>query len=120
MNIKIPEGMLKAVIAALAEHWKERTLADGSTVDVALEAALRWLVENPPTLPLSDAAYIARNTYVVNETSIIAIVKSGIERMFLAPEPEYIGSEELGRFCARYQRIDEAVIEAYRRGKESK
>lgn len=122
MNIKIPEGMLKAVSAALAEHWKERTLADGSTVDVALEAALRWLAENPIVPTDEQAKELWNHPKVLHgsEHYAKAMARDWQRMMFLAPEPEYIGSEELGRFCARYQRIDEAVIEAYRRGKESK
>ncbi len=36
------------------------------------------------------------------------------------PETEMIGQETINEFCSRYQRIGDAVIEAYRRGKESK
>lgn len=35
-----------------------------------------------------------------------------------SPLPEMIGRETLSEFCSRYRRIDEAVRDAYRRGRE--
>lgn len=45
----VPDGMLKAVSNALAEYWRTKHIAvlEGSSVDVALAAAVQWLSEHP-------------------------------------------------------------------------
>lgn len=119
MNIKIPKGMLEAALEGLGI---EVVHARRKYVKAALEAALRWLAENPIVPTDEQAKELWNHPKVLHgsEHYAKAMARDWQRMMFHAPEPEYIGSEELGRFCARYQRIDEAVIEAYRRGKESK
>ena len=126
MKIKVPEGMLEAVYEKRSRTF---CITDAQNIKVALEAALRWLSENPigPTMEqamaLRDLAISTSHGYgQVQPTmaSEVAVVVEWQRRMFLAPESEYIGEEKLENFCGRFQRIDEAVREAYRRGQQSK
>ncbi len=117
-KIVVPDGMQLAFFQAM--QYRFGSVPGGTAV--GLEAALRWLSENPPPIPLKDAARLAKNTYTVNETSIIAIVKSGIECMFLAPEPEV--PKEVSNLmwninAPSHEEHNEDVIEAYRRGQKA-
>jgi len=130
-KLVVPSGMVDAAYGKAIED------ADGkvrySPVDAVksherlgveriLEAALRWLSENPiePTQKQSRKLYadVPQGLLVDEVPSWYAIVWQ--RRMFLAPELEMIGQEPLEQFCSRFRTIGEAVLEAYRRGKEAK
>ena len=113
MNIKVPEERLLRVVDKVGSS---------PTVRECCTAFAEDLSENPIVPTDEQAKELWNHPKVLHgsEHYAKAMARDWQRMMFLAPEPEYIGSEELGRFCARYQRIDEAVIEAYRRGKESK
>jgi hypothetical protein len=127
-EIKIPEGMLNAVIIAIgsaSDSWSRRCCT------TAAEAVLRWLSENPivPTCEQivdMDKRH-GRNTFIIRGDggeSFRDDIAEWQRRMFLAPDPEILeeikdllydpkdGPTKTGR--------NEAIIEAYRRGKASR
>jgi len=100
----------------------EQTSCQWPGLESILESALRWLSENPIVPSDEQLEAMIQQARKIGDPYLglwREVVVEWQRRMFLAPEPEYIGEEEIGQFCGRYQRIDEAVREAYRRGKES-
>ena len=87
-KIAIPEGMLEAAVAAVKIPVSGQ-LARNQTHDI-LEAALRWLSENPiePTQKQSRKLYadVPQGLLVDEVPSWYAVEWQ--RRMFLAPEPE--------------------------------
>jgi len=120
-KIVVPEGMMKAAIFAWRLH-PIRGYPPEDAVCKAVEAALRWLSEHPivPTQKQSRKLYadVPQGLLVDEVPSWYAVEWQ--RRMFLAPESEMIGQEPLEQFCSRFRTIGEAVLEAYRRGKEAK
>ena len=122
-KIAIPEGMLEAAVAAVKIPVSGQ-LARNQTHDI-LEAALRWLSENPivPTMEqateMSDSGHpcVLDGVWYATEWQ---------RRMFLAPEPEV--PEEIkdllwsigGTWMQTDKKHNNEVAEAYRRGKEAK
>ena len=116
-RIVVPDGMYQAAL---------KFQDSGIQCEAALRAALEWLAENPiiPTKEQCDAIY-DDSPYndmedYENRLSSQWAFSEWQRRMFLAPEEPMIGEETVGQFCARYQKIGDAVIEAYRRGRESR
>jgi hypothetical protein len=115
MKIKVPDGMMQAGRAVYSGYV---TAEEGARR--ILEAALRWQRDNAP---LPSAEFVAEFMKLGWSVPPLALRDFGCRYarcMYDAPEPEYIGAEKVEDFCARYQRIDEAVREAYRRGQQSK
>lgn len=116
-KIVVPDGMY---LAALPHQ------DSGTQCSAALEAALRWLSENPivPTDEQIQAtcAAISEDWRVGEpfEDTYRDLLVEWQRKMFLAPEPEMIGSETVGEFCSRFKTIAEAATEAYKLGKQSK
>jgi len=84
-NIKIPEGMLEALHTAMCTKIEGGCQPDYERA--ALEAALRWLSDNPivPTVDQAQEiwAYVSRG-----ESFLRNLFVEWQRRMFLAPEPE--------------------------------
>jgi len=133
MKVLVPKGML----AAAAKASGRRDDLEGHFIYASLEAALRWLSENP-IVPSEDEMVDMRNrcsTRVVLKdpegNAPLAkqereLITAWQRRMFLAPEPEIPEAIEdmlvdldlspeihLSRSEYNY-----SIIEAYRRGKE--
>ena len=120
-KIVVPEGMLEATRGACTPNHPNRTR-------IELEAALRWLSENPiePTQKQSRKLYadVPQGLLVDEVPSWYAIVWQ--RRMFLAPESEV--PEEIkdllwsigGTWMQTDKKHNNEVAEAYRRGKEAK
>jgi len=89
-NVKVPEGMLEAVAAAQRERWNysedAHSKVDCNTV-LDLEAALRWLSENP-IVPTDEQVEEMKTKLVPVHPHWGNIVAEWQRRMFLAPEPE--------------------------------
>jgi len=125
-KIKVPDGMLKAVLAG--EHAGCTSWAQKHYLTV-LESALRWLSENPivPTieqLKAINAAWHEGNHLALGtgETSFVLIEFQ--RRMFLAPEPEIPPEikDLLSPTCQNLwepsrKEYDAAVLEAFNRGR---
>lgn len=119
-NVKIPEGMLKAAMyddgaGYLSEAWMERRL----------EAALRWLSENPIVPTDKQLEDIASFASAPTHFGVSIWFQQWQRRMFLAPEskiPEEV-KDLLWESSARLDRgfhWNDAILEAYRRGQNSK
>ena len=117
-KIQVPEGMIKAI----NEHWRHGVQLEG-----LIEAALHWLIEKGFDEKEINA-YCEANFKGYDGTAQRIGFRMGIDyvrRMFLAPEPEVPeaikdlleGPEEPG-ISAR--EANWRVIEAYRRGQQSK
>jgi hypothetical protein len=120
-KIKVPEGMLEAgLMARVGKQSAVGYVTPEEAVRDVLEAALRWLLERG--VSQDEARDLMRR--IPHGLLLDEIpgwfIGEWQRRVFLAPEPEYVGEEEIGRFCARFQRIDDAVREAFRRGQQSK
>ena len=127
-KIVVPEEMLKAVI----DHHPVRGMLQDDpalfgmdTLRVCLKVALEWLAENPIVPTKEDSEELTREwhskyAHLGKDGFWIWAYREMQRRMFLAPEEPMIGEETVGQFCARYQKIGDAVIEAFRRGRESK
>jgi hypothetical protein len=132
-----PEGMLKAAIDAQwnesGAHPSARKIlaaeeAVKSCVKAGLEAALRWLSENPIVPTDGETKRIWRDTGLCNEvddSELQCIAAEWQRRMFLAPEPEV--SEEIKDLllpnieCGFFKPevVNERMIECYRRGQKA-
>lgn len=138
---RVPKGMLEAVEKSLRAN--NAYLQDGLTRDVEdivlpllVKAALRWLSQNPivPTESQEKEVhdYVLRDNPLRPAPSPWSWIKigwiEGQRRMFLVPEPDREAvkdllynygdqqpSNELGR-----KWVDERILEAYRRGRESR
>jgi hypothetical protein len=122
-KIKVPEAMKAAsYVAAVENRGKEfiEPFVLRVISEKCIEAALRWLLERG--VSQDEARDLMRR--IPHGLLLDEIpgwfIGEWQRRVFLAPEPEYVGEEEIGRFCARFQRIDDAVREAFRRGQQSK
>ena len=145
-KIVVPEGMLKAAVEDAA--WNGPIYgARGAIGVIVLEAGLRWLSENPIVPNASDtlgllqervqSGHLSNEEYCsIPSTTVRAVIREWQCRMFLAPPPEV--PEEVkdllldesqerrtdfrGANVSSWARpfINEAILEAYRRGKESK
>lgn len=117
-KIKVPEGMLKAAVA----EWYVATGERDFCIRMILEAALRWLSENPIVPDDEQCLQLWRGSAGADTTADCTrnTVSNWQRRMFLAPpESEMIGAETLEHFCSRFQTIGEAVSEAFRIGQDS-
>ena len=115
-KIAVPEGMYQAAL---------KFQDSGIQCEAALRAALEWLAENPIVPTKEDSEELTREwhskyAHLGKDGFWIWAYREMQRRMFLAPEELMIGEETVGQFCARYQKIGDAVIEAFRRGRESK
>lgn len=124
-KIKVPEGMLKAFHRSEAHDGLKW---DDNVLENMLEAALRWLSDNPIVPTRDDVLKMNRGWHF--EVEIISAITEWQRRMFLAPEPEIpeevkdlLWSETLyagdQKFFEAVPRINENVIEAFRRGQRS-
>lgn len=115
-KIVVPEGMRAA--AYIAACNEDPGMIHISTMEIALEAACRWLSENPiePTdAQLKDlwksyrdhSGGIGSNEWVCAEWQ---------RRMFLAPEPD--PDEPIKDILARSVKGDFDIREAFRRGQK--
>jgi hypothetical protein len=128
-QIVVPEGMLKAAIDAVGEMLvKGRQLSDGTSgillelpgrEQTALEAALRWLGENPivPTNKQIDEFVmpLAKRPGGVSEMEICAEWQ---RRIFLALEPEtprLYTWEEAQRLINDQRKRTEAELQTYKK-----
>lgn len=122
-NIKVPEGMMKASYDAHLLLGKM-----GAQIPTVLEAALRWLSENPIVPTPEQARELIGPMVVLNETSLIFAIEAWQRRMFLAPETEVPGLDDVLESFISYMKTSkpptlaevEAKLEAYRRGQRSK
>lgn len=139
----VPDGMMKA---AYNEFFKAASLngrpsvTDGERLLYALEAALRWLSENP-IVPTSEQLYSTIGKLPVAMCDIVwterdrAMIAEWQRCMFLAPEPKV--PEEIkdllsnpeqfdkhpfqsNKVSLRKDIIEKIAIEAFRRGKAAK
>ncbi len=135
-KIVVPEGMLKAVDAAWinahggphpqASPKVAKDIEDGIRFD--LEAALRWLSENPivPTMQelVSMQEAYCRQQMSGEHNSMVFVAVEWQRRMFLAPEPEvpeeikdlFVGQETLDN---KGTEMNHRIHEAYRRGQKA-
>ncbi len=106
----IPEGMLKAALDA------QQMRCDPVISKVGLEAAIRWLAENPivPDRETADRLIACRGIH--SEADPFAEWQ---RRMFLAPEPE-VPEAIKDLLTMSDSPHNEHVLEAYRRGKASR
>jgi hypothetical protein len=125
-KVIVPEGML--------ESAKETFIAGCvPSLPRALEAALRWLGENPIVPTDAQRAELGRicpyeDSGNGNVHSFIAVEWQ--RRMFLAPEPEipkeiedfmfYIGSGLHSDTQKGVDEVNQRILEAYRRGQQSR
>lgn len=132
MSIKIPEGMLNAASEAIykARGGLSNFYAISATQvrDVTLEAAICWLdgeleklVQHP--YPTSGEFYIQPS--IAEDYGRRGNNKAieSIRRMYLAPEPEVpkeVKDLLVSGFDVSSGETDSRILEAYRRGKESK
>jgi len=130
-RIVVPDGMLTAAMHAIGipEQYKQT-----HQVNKALEAALRWLSENPivPTDEQVKAIHHSATEAACTSKSILPFFAIEWQRrMFLAPEPEIpedirdliYGDEVAATGLVKGGTFDESnqrVLEAYRRGQKSK
>lgn len=130
----VPEKMLRAATASVMKiHGYGETSSrydyesHEANCRIALEAALRWLGENP-IVPTQEQLESLTSDWRLMGTPCCSTQFIAVEwqrRMFLAPEPEI--PEEVKDLlygeCASFtaaERVDARIIEAYRRGKRSK
>jgi hypothetical protein len=115
-RIVVPEGMMRAAVEASPN-------SPGDYVLVILEAALRWLSENP-MLPTREQQVELLRKLEPSANSVPAtiaeIVAAWQRRMFLASDPDEAIKHLLNKGWASCESIDAAIREAYRRGRESK
>jgi hypothetical protein len=100
-KIQVPDGMIDAVF-----HSQGMTAGHPATVRKNLEAAMRWLSENP-IVPTEQQAWSMQDEYDSVKTKCSVQFFFAVEwqrRMFLAPDPKTC----LGRTREEWQRhIDE-------------
>jgi hypothetical protein len=118
-KIVVPEGMGKAA---------EQVATNASTLEILniLEAALQWLSENPikPTDRQVDHLrrqfLDSRGNHVTFDQATLLIATEWQRRMFLLAEPEYPDIDELLKGFSEFGEAHKNIIEAYRRGRQSK
>jgi hypothetical protein len=108
-KIRVPDGMM---VAAHVAHIHPTVLNE------ILEAALRWLSEHPIVPSTDDIGSMQDllNGYGIADWGPI-LCAEWQRRMLLAPEPEV--PEEISDLI-RGREDDDLIIEAYRRGQNSK
>lgn len=119
----IPDGMSKAADVAISKaRGTMRDLTGGRIKEITLESAIEWWSKNPivPTEEQLGQMSLSGCVALNGNWDGKLLCAEWQRRVLLVLEPEMIGEETVGQFCARHQTIGEAVIEAYRRGKESK
>lgn len=147
-RIVVPEGMLKAAEDVLHGKAWEATSSEGrqdtamftlsEAQDIAapmLATALHWLSEHPVVPCDGESRRIWEETGLCNDIGdgeLRAIVIERQRRMFLAPEPEvpealkdllwakHAGTRVNYDKATFVDQHNEGLIEAYRRGRESK
>lgn len=136
----VPEGMTRAMYAALEEHQRSHSfvgcvISSACSLTHGLEAALRWLAESNP-LPL-ESQYLSlyRKYYADCITSgeqglmvywrFVGMLREWQQQMFLQPEPavpeeikDLINCCFAGTSIAA-EDVQKFVREAYRRGRVS-
>jgi hypothetical protein len=120
-KILVPEGMLKA--AMNASEWRSPNTRFG--MECRLEVALRWLSENPivPTLADVDEFHSPDMFQLSYREQLRVACIRWQQLMFLAPEStprEAVNDLLVSVRGLNITQLDERIIEAYRRGKESK
>ena len=137
MKIKIPEDMLHAALLAAGAQYGFDLNSVGPHIEkdvkVAVEAVLRWLSENP----IVPSEVQARALVSDGDPYEWPLVQEGAtewqRRMFVAPEPEVpeetLLEDLLIKPCCDKSKMttyvghpehNEHVLEAYRRGQNSK
>ena len=129
-KIQVPEGMLKAAVEAVRDrsefgfHFidnKDEARIVAQTQDT-LEAALRWLSENP-IVPTNEQTQGVCDSIFVGPENLLDPRDAMVEwqrRMFLAPEPEV--PEEIKELVDSFNVpiyklfYKEGLKEAFRRG----
>jgi hypothetical protein len=135
--VVIPEGMYNAVVGVLPPHVRVQLSAmmGFPGVQRILEAALRWLAENPIEPHEGfGAGFMKSQKYRNGETMIEAGAVEWQRRCFLAPEPEVPEIPEAVRdllrtdffnaldvvmgskFTRTEEKYQASILEAYRRG----
>ena len=132
----VPERMVENVWDS-PEHAKYPNLGGLAELKALLEAAIRWLAENP-IVPTAEQLRAMRKdlcpvTGGEDGWMSSSDLKDGAvewqRRMFLAPEPEVpseiqhlllSGSHRLAEPFLNKQWVKEALLEAYRLGRESR
>jgi len=118
-KIIVPEGMLKAVNAAF-DSGKRKPVE-------LLEAALRWLSENP-VVPTRGQLHDIMGQRFYYEDHIIKGIIEWQRRMFLAPEeeiPKELKALMFGELAPakvgpiNKEMVNALVLEAYRLGQQS-
>jgi len=122
-KILVPDGMRYAAGAAT-----KGVDPDGCLIYLAIEEALRWLIENPiaPTLEQTEAM---RRLFRYADEPLQVYCDVAVEwqrRMFLAPEPEapeeikdlLLPNIEHGFF--KPEILNKRMAECFRRGQQSK
>ena len=123
---KAPEGMLKAAEDALVEHFSGRHLPPRrEDVKIAVEAALGWQARNPPeiTTEMNKAARAYYDGRPFPELRYIFTVAY----FYLGPEEVPKELEDLlcdlgitSTLAISRERFNKDILEAYRRGANSK
>lgn len=126
-KIVVPEGMIKVAEQSYCEADPRQQNNVTAAASHVLEAALRWLSENP-ILPASHNTCeemhrtVNAKGYCCYQSALLAEWQ---RRMFLSPEPE-IPAEIADLMWARLERDgcdaedhNKEIIEAYRRGQNS-
>jgi len=115
-KIVVPDGMLTAAMQAIGipEQYKQT-----HQVNKALEAALRWLSENPivPTLDKFGPMQIDMRRSGLECTPWNVAIEWQ-RRMFLAPE-ETLPSELIDIIHGKNEWSPADILEAYRRGQKA-
>jgi hypothetical protein len=116
----VPEGMLQCAVEAMKEPGGSKFRSTEQWAATGLEAAIRWLAENPivPTKEQIDQI----DYFLDGEPNFVE--SHAVEwqrRMFLAPEPEAPDAvKDLYDEAPPGGTAQKAIIEAYRRGQNSK
>ncbi len=121
-KIVVPAGMMQAALKAAGPDTPNYIRAN-----VVLEAALEWLSEHP-IVPTDEQVEAMREGYNNSPCEMFARFTPGEwqRRMFLAPPAEILPLGDLlwdnngyaaGHVMTRHR---EEILEAYRRGKESR
>lgn len=112
-KIVVPEGMLRSATAEGA-RWSDRN----NSVIHELEAALRWLSENPIVPTPQQWKDIEESVPMFH---IWDRVGEWQRRMFLSPEPEVPEEiKDLVEGMSWNSTTPKAIIEAFRRGQKSR
>jgi len=129
-KIVVPEGMMKAAIFAWRLH-PIRGYPPEDAVCKAVEAALRWLSENPivpseaQLRKMEDEVLGKEGILMGNRLSEIGAITEWQRRCFLAPEPEAPESVKhlllQGQWDPMPSRdvYNQRIIDAYNQGKKS-